>query len=64
MVDECQDLQVTHLNWIQMNSAQQKSKIERAQKAKLHKDSHVFVEPEQSSSMQISKHLSIKLEDA
>ena len=56
MVDEYQDLQVTHLNWIQMNSAQRKSKIEKAQKAKLHKDSHVFVEPEQSSSMQISKH--------
>ena len=64
MIDECQDLQVTHLNWIQMNSAQRKSKIEKAQKAKLHKDSHVFVEPEQSSSMHISKHLSIKLEDA
>jgi len=38
MVDECLDLQVTHLNWIQMDSSQWKSRIE---KAKVHKDYHV-----------------------
>jgi len=59
MVDECL---VTHLNWIQMNSSQQKSRIEKAQKAKVHKDSCGALTA--SSSTQLSKCLSIKLEDA
>jgi len=62
MVDECLDLQVTHLEWIQMNFSQRKSRIEKAQKAKVHKDSHVALTG--SSSTQLSKRLSIKLGDA
>lgn len=45
-----------------MNSSQQKSRIEKAQKAKVRKDSHVVLKA--SSSTQFSKRFSIKLEDA
>ena len=59
MVDECLDLQVTHLEWIQMNFLQRKSRIEKAQKAKVHKDSHVALTGSSST-----QRLSIKLGDA
>ena len=64
MIMEYKHLQVTHLNWIQMNSGQRQARIERAQRAKLHDELRDLSASEASSSVQISKQLSIDVEDA
>jgi len=59
--DEYDHLQVTHLDWIQMNKEQREFKIKKAQKAKRGCAKQNVIE---SSSIQMHKHLSVSIEDA
>lgn len=61
---EYKHLQVSHLKWIQMNSDQRQSKIEKAQRVKLRSEMQSMCDSGPSSSFQISRHMSIDVENA
>ena len=57
IVKEYKHLEVTHLNWIQMNSEQREARIRKAQRTKLHDEFRDLSGSKASSSSQISKRL-------